>query len=133
MRGSTPRPERPRCVAAQSFVGRAGERGSGTVLAAALLGATVLVTGAVLLVIGVLAAQQGVQNAADSAALAAADTLSGRAAGYPCENAATAAQLNSATITSCSSDSLVATVAVTCDWAELRLTARARAGPPGSR
>jgi len=103
------------------------------VLAVALLGAIVLVAGAVLLSVGVLAAQQGVQNAADSAALAAADTLSGRAAGYPCENAERAAVLNEASVTSCSTDSLVATVTVIRDWAQLRLTARARAGPPGGR
>ncbi|MFC4243388.1 Rv3654c family TadE-like protein [Gryllotalpicola reticulitermitis] len=110
----------------------ASESGAGTVLAVSLLGALVLVTGVALFAVAVLAAQQGVQNAADSAALAAADTLSGRSVGYPCENAARAARLNDASVTACSSDNLIATVAVVRDWASLRLTAEARAGPPGS-
>jgi len=103
------------------------------VLAVAVIGAIVTAGAAVLLAVAVLAAQQGVQNAADAAALAAADTLSGRAAGYPCPNAERAATLNEASVTGCSTDRLIAAVTVTRDWAQLRLTARARAGPPGSR
>jgi len=112
---------------------RREERGAGSVLAVALLGAIVVATGAVLLAVAVLAAQRQVQGAADAAALAAADTLSGRAAGYPCANAERAATLNEASVTSCATAGQIATVAVTRDWAQLRLQAEARAGPPGSR
>jgi secretion/DNA translocation related TadE-like protein len=108
------------------------ERGAGTVLAVALLGAISVATGTALLAVGALAAQRQVQSAADAAALAAADTLSGRAAGYPCANAERAAALNEASVSSCSSDGLIATVSVTRDWARLWLQAAARAGPVGS-
>ena len=108
------------------------ERGSGTVLAVAVLGAIMLAGGGALVALGVLAAQQGVQGAADAAALAAADTLSGRDAGYPCDNAGRAAELNQASVTSCDADGLVAVVAVSRRWSRFELTARARAGPPGT-
>ncbi|WP_162940254.1 Rv3654c family TadE-like protein [Gryllotalpicola protaetiae] len=108
------------------------ERGSGSVLAVAVLGAIVLVSGAAVLGLGALAAQQGVQAAADAGALAAADTLSGRNAGYPCENAARAAALDQASITSCETDGLVAVVAASRGWSRFELSARARAGPPGT-
>ena len=108
------------------------EHGSGSVLAIAVLGAVVLVSGAAILGLGALAAQQGVQAAADAAALAAADTLSGRSAGYPCENAARAAALDQASVASCETDGLVAVVTVSREWSRLDLTARARAGPPGT-
>ncbi|GAA4175070.1 Rv3654c family TadE-like protein [Gryllotalpicola koreensis] len=113
-------------------VGWRSERGAGSVLAVAVLGALMLVTGAVVLALGALAAQQSVQSAADAAALAAADTLSGRATGYPCENAARAAALDQASVASCDTDGLVAVVAVSRGWARLELSARARAGPPGT-
>jgi secretion/DNA translocation related TadE-like protein len=108
------------------------ERGSGTVLAVALLGAITLAAVAVLTGASALVAQQSAQNAADAAALAAADTLSGRASGYPCENAARAAALSQASVASCSTDGLIAVVSVSRNWARLELSARARAGPPGS-
>jgi len=109
------------------------ERGSGSVLAVAVLGAVTIASGAAVLGFGALAAQQGVQAAADAAALAAADTLSGRDAGYPCENADRAAMLDEASVTACDADGLVAVVGVSRGWGRLVLTARARAGPPGTR
>jgi secretion/DNA translocation related TadE-like protein len=102
------------------------------VLAVGLLGVTVLATGAALLVLGALAAQQLAQGAADAAALAAADTLSGRAPGFPCENAGTAAALNQASVASCRTNGLVAVVTVTRGWSLIEVTAQARAGPPGT-
>lgn len=109
------------------------ERGSGSVLAVALLGAITIAASAALAGVTGLVAQQGAQNAADAAALAAADTLSGRDSGYPCENASRAASLNQASVASCSTDGLIAVVSVSRNWGRLELTARARAGPPGSR
>jgi secretion/DNA translocation related TadE-like protein len=102
------------------------------VLAVGLLGAIVLASAAALLALGALAVQQQAQGAADAAALAAADTLSGRDAGFPCENAARAAALNQASVASCDTDGLVAVVTVTRTWSRVELTARARAGPPGT-
>lgn len=110
-----------------------GERGSGSVLGVAVIGATLAVCAAVLLAVGAFAALQNTQNAADAAALAAADTLSGRSSGYPCANAAHAAALDGAELASCTTRDLVAAVSVERDWAHLDLTARARAGPPESR
>jgi secretion/DNA translocation related TadE-like protein len=108
------------------------ERGSGSVLAVAVLGAVALASGAALLVLGALSAQQSAQAAADAAALAAADTLSGRASGFPCENAERAAALDEASLASCQTDGLVAVVGVSQSWSRLTLTARARGGPPGT-
>jgi hypothetical protein len=102
------------------------------VLAVAVLGATVLAAGAALFALGALAAQQLAQGAADAAALAAADTLSGRAPGFPCENAARAAALNQASVASCRTDGLVAVVAVARGCSGVEVTAQARAGPPGT-
>ncbi|HEY0248386.1 MAG TPA: Rv3654c family TadE-like protein [Gryllotalpicola sp.] len=112
--------------------GRRGERGAGSVLAVGLLGAVVLAAAAALFALGALVAQQEVQNAADAAALAAADTLSGRSSGYPCDNAARAARLDGASVTRCSTDGPVAAVTAARSWAQLGLTARARAGPPSA-
>ena len=109
------------------------ERGAGTVLGVALLGATMLVTASVLFAVVALAGLQSAQNAADAAALAAADTLSGRSSGYPCANAQRAAALDGASVVSCTTDGDVALVSVARDGAPLHLTASARAGPPGSR
>ena len=108
------------------------ERGSGTVLGVALLGAIMLAASAALTAVSAFAGLQGAQNAADAAALAAADTLSGRDPGYPCANASRAATLDGASVVSCSTDGLIAAVTVSRAWARLELSARARAGPPGS-
>lgn len=116
------------------WVGRRlpGDAGAGSVLAVAVLGAVVLVSGAAVLGLGALAAQQAVQAGADAAALAAADTLSGRSAGYPCDNAARAASLDQASVASCDTDGLIAVVSVSRSWSHFQLSARARAGPPGT-
>lgn len=106
------------------------ERGSGTVLAIALIGASLTVTVLVVPVLAVFAARQSVRNAADSAALAAADTASGAVAGIPCDAAAEAADLNGASLTSCALDGPIATVAVARTAWGFDLSARARAGPP---
>ena len=106
------------------------ERGSGTVLAIALIGASLTVTALVAPLLAVLAVGQSVQNAADAAALAAADTASGAVAGIPCGAAAEAADLNGASVISCALDGPVATVAVARTAWGFDLSARARAGPP---
>ncbi|MFT4219693.1 MAG: helicase, partial [Microbacterium sp.] len=71
--------------------------------------------------------------AADAAALAAADTLSGATAGAgadPCGAAAAVAEANGASLRSCALDELTATVRVAVPFAALSAEAAARAGPP---
>ncbi|RNE62617.1 hypothetical protein EEJ31_07255 [Cryobacterium tepidiphilum] len=104
--------------------------GSGSVLAVAILGACLLLTAVLVPALAMLALGQGVQGAADAAALAAADTASGAVPGIPCEAAAAAAALNGATVAACRVDDLIATVAVERRVAGFRLGAEARAGPP---
>jgi len=110
--------------------GRAGEDGAGSVLAVGILGAAFTVTVVILPLLTALAVNQSVQNAADASALAAADTVSGLIAGYPCQAAAEAARLNGASIAECAVDGLIATVGVQRRFLVFDLAAEARAGPP---
>ncbi|UFS61161.1 hypothetical protein LQ955_12260 [Subtercola endophyticus] len=86
---------------------------------------------AMLLVLcGAISLKHGVQAAAESAALAAADVASGAVAGYPCEQAARAAELGGATLESCQANGEVVLVVVSRTVLGVHVTARARAGPP---
>ena len=73
-----------------------------------------------------------VANAADAAALAAADVAIGIVPGVPCDAASTAAALNGARLSECRLSGVVATVATESFVLGVRVEARARAGPPGS-
>lgn len=106
------------------------ERGAGSVLAVGLVGAVAAAAIAVVPVLGVHVQRQRVVNAADAAALAAADAVSGAVPGTPCELAAAVAQRNGATLSSCEVDGAEASVEVSLDAPFGRLGARARAGPP---
>lgn len=106
------------------------ERGSGSLLAVAIVGATMAATALVVPLFAALAVGQSVQNAADAAALAAADTASGAIGGFPCAAAAEAARLNGASIVSCSLDGLIASVTVGRTFIGLDFGSSARAGPP---
>ena len=90
-----------------------------------------MVTSLVVPLFAALAVGQSVQNAADAAALAAADTASGAVAGIPCETAADAATLNGASVISCEVDGLVASVTVGRSFIGFDIGSSARAGPPG--
>jgi secretion/DNA translocation related TadE-like protein len=105
------------------------ERGSGSVLIVALLGAVFTVTAVLVPVLALLPANQAVQGAADAAALAAADTASGLVPGVPCEMAAVSAELNGATLVGCVVDGQIATVSVSRPAGILMLGSNARAGP----
>ncbi|HWH25546.1 MAG TPA: type I DNA topoisomerase [Pseudolysinimonas sp.] len=104
--------------------------GAGTILAVALVGviAAVLV-GALTLGAGLTARQRAI-GAADAAALAAADTLSGAAAGDPCATAARLAQVNGASLVVCEINGLTVTVGVVSGRGLLAVSARSTAGPP---
>ena len=110
-----------------------GECGSGSVLALGVVGAVVLLTVLLLPLFSVLVVGQAVRGAADAAALAAADTLSGLVAGVPCWAAAEIAALDGASVVSCTTLGPVASVTVTREFLGWDLKARARAGPPDRR
>jgi secretion/DNA translocation related TadE-like protein len=107
-----------------------GERGSGGVLALAMLAMLAVLTLAVVGVGAALAARQRVVAAADAAALAAADTALGIHPGVPCHVAADVASAYGATLARCALDGLVATVTVSAQVAGVTVAASARAGPP---
>ena len=109
-----------------------GERGSGSVLTVAVLGAMLSVAGLCASAGVVLVAAQRLSVAADQAALAAADVASGLLPGVPCEEAARVASAHSASIDGCSIEGQVATVEVVGAALGVPLEARATAGPPGT-
>jgi len=106
------------------------ERGAGSLLSLATVGA--IATLAVAMTWGAMGwvGSQYAANAADAAALAAADTLAGAVAGVPCEVAAETAQRNGATLQACELLALVATVRVSVSRFSIVSEAAARAGPP---
>ncbi|GAA1123395.1 helicase [Microbacterium aurantiacum] len=73
---------------------------------------------------------QRLAGAADSAALAAADTVTGLAAGEPCDRAADLAATAGAAVAVCDIDGFVVTVTVTARFGVFPTSATARAGPP---
>ena len=87
-------------------------------------------TAAVVPVLALFSVSAEVRGAADAAALAAADTASGALPGVPCEAASRTADVNGASVASCSLDGLIAEVTVSRECAGIVIEARARAGPP---
>lgn len=106
------------------------ERGAASVLAIALVAATLIALGLLAPLCAAYAARQQAAGAADAAALAAADTASGLVSGVPCERASRAAELNGATLDACEVTGLIALVQVSTAVLGLPITASARAGPP---
>jgi secretion/DNA translocation related TadE-like protein len=109
-----------------------GERGAASVLALGIVGAVVALTAMVVPVATTFVASQRAANAADAAALAAADTISGLVPGVTCELAAQVAARNGAVLSSCEPEGAVVTVVAVVSLLGFELTAAARAGPPGS-
>jgi secretion/DNA translocation related TadE-like protein len=106
---------------------RTRDRGAGTILGLAILGAFLTLTLMLVPVWALLAAKQKLAGAADAAALAAADARLGVVGDYPCPLAATVA--HGATLTACAIDGLVVTVAVWGQVGGIKVTAVATAGP----
>lgn len=104
---------------------------SGTVLSVAIASGVAALAAASLPLYGALATRQSVVAAADASALAAADAAVGIAAGFPCEVAARVAVGNGASVVTCRTDGLVATVVVARSILGIPVTATATAGPPG--
>ncbi len=108
------------------------ERGSGSVLAAAIVAALLALLGVVVPLTSALAVKQRVVAATDAAALAAADAASGAVAGVPCDVAATAVQLGGARLLRCEVHGAFANVTANSSYLGLTITVSARAGPPAS-
>ena len=117
----------PRAPAAAQLT--AGERGAGSVLAVALVASVLLLAGLALPLNAALTTRQLTANAADAAALAAADTASGLVPGYPCANAGEAARLNGAALGECAVDGLEVRVTATKQVLGVVVSIAARAGP----
>lgn len=109
---------------------RAGERGSGSILAVAIVAAVLMLFSLVLPVAIVLSAQQRAAGAADAAALAAADVAVGIDAGSPCPVAAIVAAANATRLNGCLVDGTTVTVRVTASVLAFTVSARATAGRP---
>ena len=105
------------------------DRGAGTVLGLAILGAFLALTLMLVPAWAMLATKQKLSGAADAAALAAADARLGVVGDYPCPLAATVARANGAALAACEVDGLIVTVAVSGTIAGIRVTATATAGP----
>lgn len=106
------------------------ESGSGSILGIGLVLALAVLMSAAAPMGGALAAHQRLQGAADSAALAAADTVSGRVGGLPCEQAAAVASALHETLLECAVTGSEATVTLGSETLGMRMSARSRAGPP---
>lgn len=93
--------------------GSGRQRGSGSILAVAVIGALAALFSLLLPLAIVLSAKQKVWSSADAAALAAADVAVGIAPGAPCVAAASVAGANGVEVTVCRVDGSTATVRTT--------------------
>lgn len=109
------------------------DAGSGSMLALGIACAVMTVAAGAMTVVGASAAQARAAAAADLAALGAADAVSGRVAGVPCDAATLVAQVNGAALASCDQAGSVVTVSATTPYLLWHATASARAGPPDAR
>lgn len=106
------------------------EEGNGSVLAVGVMAALAAATGSLLLVCPAVAAGQRAAGAADAAALAAADALSGWVTGEPCELAGRVARENTVELVGCVVRDDSVQVAVSVSVGMVTLQRVARAGPP---
>jgi secretion/DNA translocation related TadE-like protein len=111
---------------------RGNERGAGSVLVLGVVAACITVSLLVIPIYRGAVTKRLVANAADAAALAAADVAIGILPGVPCEAADAAAVLNGARLAECVLSGAVATVTAEASLLGVEVRARARAGPPGS-
>lgn len=107
------------------------ESGAASVTALGIVGAIVAISVAAVPVLGVFVDSQVAANAADAAALAAADAVSGAVPGVPCELAGAVAARNGAELVACVAEGPVAVVHVAVGRLGFTVEAAARAGPQG--
>lgn len=113
------------------FSGRFGpETGSGSILALALIGATLAGFVGSNLAVYRLFAQEKLQAQADQIALAAADSVRGLTTGFPCELAGQFAHMYMVKIAFCRIVDFECLLRLQSDRLGIRLEATARAGPP---
>ncbi|MFE6963938.1 Rv3654c family TadE-like protein [Agromyces sp. NPDC057679] len=110
--------------------GRRDDRGAASVVALGLVGAIIGLSALLVPVLGAFVGSQRAANAADAAALAAADASSGAVPGTPCALASAIAERNGVELVSCELDGPIAEVSVRAGVPGFALTAEARAGPP---
>jgi len=125
MRGAPPPRRARRCAARPATA----ERGAGSVIVLAIIGSVLALTAGLLPVLILFVHSQRAANAADAAALAAADALTGAVVGSPCDLAASVAQRNGARLISCANTGPETSVTVAMRILAFELTATARAGP----
>lgn len=106
------------------------ERGAGSALAVAVVGALAAALVLAAAVAGVLIAHARVRTAADAAALAGADAALGNATGVPCERAAESAALAGVVVDRCAQRGPLVRVRVSVVVLGVPLAAEALAGPP---
>lgn len=105
-------------------------RGSGTALAFAIIGATVSLAVTLTLALGAYAVRTRAAVAADAAALAAANTASGRLPGDACARAVEVAQRHRVTLVACTAEREDTRVRVRASFGALNLEVSAHAGLP---
>lgn len=104
---------------------------AGTAVTAGMLAVAVTLTAGLGTVASAAIFGQRLAGAADAAALAAADTVSGALPGSePCDRAATVAAADGARLGRCELDGLVATIRVDGAFLSFPASAWSRAGPP---
>lgn len=109
------------------------DRGAGSVALLAVIAVLVAVLALCAPLYRGLVAQRELVRAANAVALAAADTLSGRVAGYPCDRAEQTAVLLAVSLEHCAIEADTVRIAVGLSVEGIALIAEARAGPAGSR
>jgi secretion/DNA translocation related TadE-like protein len=112
---------------------RRDERGAGSVLAVGIVAALAVAVAGTLPFALVTPVKHRVKDAADAAALAAAEVALGLRPGAACDAAAVAAGGNDAVLVDCRIDGLVVTVTAGATVLGLRLLATSTAGPPADR
>jgi len=106
------------------------DRGAGAVVVLGLVAMTLLIAALLVPAVWFGPARHLAAAAADAAALAAADTLSGRHEGHPCERAARVVAAHGAELGACVPEGLVVSVEAVVGRAFLTVAAVATAGPP---
>ena len=109
---------------------RSSDHGAGSALALGVVAALAIVTTVLLPFTLLMPLKHRVKDAADAAALAAADVAVGLVPGAPCEVAAAVAEANGAAMTACEVNGLLATVTAGVLVLGLPVTATSTAGPP---
>lgn len=104
---------------------------AGTILVVGSIMVTATLTLGLAATGGAAVAARRAAGAADNAAIAAADTVSGALPGEPCGRAKEVAEASGAHLIDCGTEDLDAFVTVEVPFAGAVATARARAGPAG--